>query len=77
MKPLPPLVLTANCSQLEAPVNTLGPKSIVVVNSPLLTSVARFVTGPATAPPPLLVSNKAKVRSKLPLTGVLLSFNRP
>ena len=48
------LVLTASCSQLLVPVKTL-PKSTVVVNRPLVTHTAAFVTGPAYTLPVTLV----------------------
>jgi hypothetical protein len=51
-----PLGSTAISSQLLLPSNAV-PKSISVVNKPLLTLVALFVTGPAMATPVTLVLN--------------------
>ena len=50
-----PLVRTPISSQQFVPLKTVEPKSMAVVNAPLLTGVALFVTGPATATPVVLV----------------------
>ena len=58
-----PLVLTAIASQLLVPVKTPGPKSTSVVNRPLVTATAVFVTGPAMALPVVFVLKSVNVRS--------------
>src|ERR1035441_492914 len=64
VKTPPPLVRTAICSQWVEPLKTLEPKSIVVMNKPLLlTAIAVLVIGPPTGPPPLLVLNRVKTMS--------------
>ena len=62
VKLLTPLVATLICSQTPSPMNTPGPKSIVVVNRPLVTPTALLVSGPAMGAPPLFVANSAKDR---------------
>ncbi|MGH8022810.1 MAG: hypothetical protein ACRED1_04475 [Limisphaerales bacterium] len=56
------LVLTAISNQLLPPVKTC-PKSTIVVNKPLLTVTAAFVTGPAMATPLALVANSENAMS--------------
>ena len=56
LKLFAPLVLTASASQLLVPRNAPGPKSTSVVNSPLVTTTAVFVTGPASAVPVTFVA---------------------
>jgi hypothetical protein len=46
------LVRAAISSQRASPAKTPAPKSSVVVNNPLATPVALFVSGPRTALPP-------------------------
>jgi DNA-binding protein Fis len=53
------------------------PKLIVVVNNPLLTMVALFVTGPPKALAPLLTVNRENFRSKLPPARFAPSLSRP
>src|SRR5947209_8092341 len=62
MKAFAALELTAISSQLLPPVKTF-PKSTVVVNNPLLTGTARFVTGPERALPVTLVPNSVNATS--------------
>ena len=71
-----PLVLTAICSQLFAPVKT-SPKSTGVVNNPLVTLTAEFVTGPAMATPPLLAEKSENEMSYLPLAKFVPLCSRP
>ena len=52
----PPLVRTAISIQLLDPLNTSGPKSITVANMPLVTPIARLVTGPARGVPFVFVA---------------------
>ena len=65
VNPLPPLVCTPISTQLVVlPLKGLGPKSISVVNKPLLlTDTAVLVNGPATGLPLLTVLNNVNVMS--------------
>lgn len=65
-----PLARTAISNQRSSPLNTPAPKSIVVVNTPLLsTMTAGLVTAWVTATPPSGVLKSVKQKSNSPLTA--------
>ena len=68
---------TAISSQLFAPEKASMPKSSAVLNTPLLTDTARFVTAVLTAAPPAASLKSANRKSCAPSVAVPFSSRRP